>query len=220
VRARIAELLSASDSAGDAPVPARLAVVGPAGAGKTTTLAKLAAHLGLRSKRGVGLLSLDARRLAAAEQLRRYADILGIPFELAQTVPQVEQAVRRLAGVEHLLIDTPGVGGRDAEGLTALAALLQPLRPAEVHLVLPAYAAPAAQTRLARTFAPLGVARVVLTHLDDAVGPGVILDVADRLHWRLSYLSFGENVPRDLETAGGRKLAELLLPPADRAVGR
>ena len=199
------------DDAASAPAR-KLALVGPPGGGKTTTLAKLAAAFKLHHGRSVGLLSLDMHRLAAGDQLRRYADVIGVPLESVQTIEALREALERLRGVDCLLIDTPGVGPREQGRFARLAALLRAARPDEVHLVLPACRTAASQTRVAQAFQPLGVSRVVLTHLDEAVGFGVVLNAVDKLKLNLSYLASGQNVPQDLERACSPRIAELILP--------
>jgi flagellar biosynthesis protein FlhF len=188
----------------------RLAFVGPPGGGKTTTIAKLAARFALRQSRRVALLSLDMHRLAAHEQLRRYAEIIDVPLRTAQTVSEVRHCLQSLDGIDLLLIDTPGVGLREQGRYARLAALLRAARPDETHLVLPASLTPEVQARIAQSFAPLGASQFILTHLDDVIGFGVILNVVQRLDLRLSYLTTGQNVPSDLEEACGRRVAELL----------
>lgn len=189
----------------------RVALVGPSGSGKTTTLAKLAAHFKLRQGRSVALLSLDSHRIGGPDQLRRYADVLDVPLHTAQHISEVKDALRATADVDLLLIDTVGLGPREQGKFARLAALLRAARPDEQHLVLPATLLPSVQARTAESFAPLGIDRVVLTRLDDAVGLGVILNAVKRLNLRLSYLTHGDSVPDDIEEACGRRVAELLL---------
>ena len=192
--------------------PRRVALIGPAGAGKTTTLAKLAAHFKLRKRVRVAILSLDMHRLGTDVQLQRYGEIVGVPVYAAQTISEVKHAVAECGAVDLLLIDTPGVGGREAARFTRLAALLHAAKPDETHLVMPAYMPDEVARRFAVMFTPLGFSRVVLTHLDDAVGFGVVLNTLDNLHCTLSYVSGGQRVPNDLEEACGARLAELICP--------
>lgn len=189
----------------------RIALIGPSGAGKTTTLAKLAAHFKLKERRSVAVLSIDTLRIGAHEQLERYAQIIGVPFKSAATPEAVRAALADLGGVNAVLIDTPGVGAGDAKRLTFVRELLSAAEVHESHLVLPASMSGAAQKKTAGVFAPFGASRVVLTKLDDAVGFGVILNVFDHLRLDLSYITVGQNVPRDIMPACSRQIAELVL---------
>lgn len=192
----------------------RVALVGPPGAGKTTVLAKLAAHFKLRMRQRVALISADLHRLAAGEQLQRYGELIAAPVRVVQSVTQMHEAVRAFER-EHmdlLLIDTPGLGLREAARRARLHALLRAGRPDEVHLVLPASLSAAVQERMAERFADLQISRVVLTHLDSALGLGVVLNAMAHVRWKLSYLSTGQNVPRDLERACSRDVAALIFP--------
>jgi flagellar biosynthesis protein FlhF len=209
LRECIARLLPATGGL-DPKAPRRVALVGPPGGGKTTTLAKLAAHFKLREARTVGVLSLDTHRPGATEQLQRYADILGLQLHAAQTLAQVKQAIKDIGPVDVLLIDTPGVGLREQGRFARLASLLRAAHPDETHLVLPVSLTPEVQLRVAQSLAPLGISRVVLTRLDEAIGCGVILNIAQRLNLGVSYITTGQNVPRDIEAAGGQRVAELL----------
>lgn len=189
----------------------RVAFVGPSGAGKTTTLAKLAAHFKLRMGKRVGLLTLDTQRIGANDQLQRYADLLEVPFRVAQTITEAKAALKGLEGLDVVLIDTMGVGLREQGRFARLASLLRAVRVDETHLVLPASLAPDVQARVAKSFAPLETTRVVLTRLDDAIGLGIVLNVVQRLNIRVSYLSTGQNIPDDIEEACGKRFASLLL---------
>ncbi len=207
----IAQMLpegAGSDPSG--PQPRRVAFVGPSGAGKTTTVAKLAAQFKLRAGRSLAVLSLDTHRPGATEQLRRYVEALELPLYIAQTVAEVKHCLKAADSADVLLIDTPGVGLREQGRFARLAALLRAARPDETHLVLPASLADSIQLRVAQSFAPLGISRAVLTRLDEVIGFGVILNAAQRLNLKVSYVTTGQNVPQDIEAAGGRRVAELL----------
>jgi len=189
----------------------RVALVGPAGAGKTTTLAKLAAQFKLRQRKRVAILSLDMQRLGADDQMRRYAEIIGVPLYTAQTIGAVKHTLRSMEPADLLLIDTHGVNSADRSHFARLATMLRAARPDEVHLVLPASMAPQVQQRMLGHFEPLGVSRVVLTHLDEAVGLGVLLSTIDKLQYGLSYVTDGESVPNHITDACPQRLAEVIL---------
>ena len=95
---------------------------------------------------------------------------------------------------------------------TRLAGVLRAARPDEVHLVLPASMVPSVQLRMAKRFGPLGVSEVILTHLDEAVGLGVILNAIEKLAWGLSYVTDGESVPNHIEEACAERMAALIFP--------
>ncbi|MBK8913524.1 MAG: hypothetical protein IPM64_02805 [Phycisphaerales bacterium] len=190
----------------------RVAIVGPAGAGKTTTVAKLAAQFKIREGRSVALLTLDSQRLAAREQLSRYAEIIEVPLHAAQGVDEVHDLLASCSA-DLLLIDTPGVGPREEGRFVRLAALLRSARPHEVHLALPGGLA-AGVCRLAmQRFAPLGVSHVLLTRLDEAVGMGVLLGALSHAAIRLSYVTSGQRVPTDLAAADADEIAAGILAP-------
>jgi flagellar biosynthesis protein FlhF len=188
----------------------RVAFVGPAGAGKTTTLAKLAAQFKLRERRSVAIVSLDLHSITANEPLRRYAEIIGVPLHTPRSFADARSLIGRLKSFDLVLIDTYGVSARDKTRFVRLAALLRSLRPDEVHLVLPATLSTAAQRRALQTCAPLGVSRLALTRLDEVLGMGVILNVAQTLDIEVSYLADGQNVPQDIQSACRTPIAQIL----------
>lgn len=193
--------------------PTRVAVIGPAGAGKSTAIAKLAAQFKGRHNRSVAILTLDMQRFGAHEQMRRYAELIGVQLFTAQTVAAVKEVLQKTRQTELLLIDTHGLGHRDHAHFARLAALVRAAKPDETHLVLPAYMSVNAQARTAEFFRPLAPTHVLLTHLDELLGFGVVLNALDRLHLKLSYLSDGQRVPQDLKEACSNTLAGLVLQP-------
>lgn len=189
----------------------RVALVGPPGAGKTTTLVKLAAHFKLRQNRSVAILSLDVHRIANHEQMRRYGELIGVPVLSANSPRGVREALRTLPATDLLLIDTHGVSPTETGRLARLAAMLRAAHADELHLVLPASTSAAVQQRICDTFSPLSATRVVLTRVDEAIGLGVVLGAIERLSGGLSYLSSGQHIPTDLEEATAERVAALVL---------
>ncbi|QOJ15595.1 MAG: AAA family ATPase [Planctomycetia bacterium] len=190
----------------------RVAIVGPAGAGKTTTVAKLAAQFKIREGRNVVLLTLDSQRLAAREQLARYAEIIEAPLHGAQGVDEVHDLLAR-CDADLLLIDTPGIGPREEGRFVRLAALLRSARPHEVHLALPGSLSAGACRLAMQRFAPLRVSHLLLTRLDEAVGMGVLLSTLSQAALRLSYVTSGQRVPTDLAAASADEIAAGILAP-------
>ncbi|MHC5007664.1 MAG: flagellar biosynthesis protein FlhF [Planctomycetota bacterium] len=211
----LAELVPAAD--GSVPQrspddrPLTIALIGPTGVGKTTTLAKLAASFKLRQHRRVGLLTCDTYRIAAVDQLRTYANIIGLPLEIALTPPEMRQAVHALRDCDVVLIDTAGRGPNDRGRLDELHTCLAAVDPHEVHLVLSSTSSQRVLMREAEAFAVLGADRVVLTKLDEAVSFGVLINVMQAVGKKLSFVTTGQEVPDHLEIGRPRRLAELVL---------
>jgi len=188
-----------------------VAVVGPTGVGKTTTVAKLAANYRLREQCRVGLITVDTYRIAAVEQLRTYADIIDLPMEVVATPRELHAALDRLSGLELILIDTAGRSPRDELKIQELKSVLGECRADEVHLVLSCVSGGLCLRRTAAQFAALGATALLLTKLDEAVALGGLLPLLRHTRLPLSYLTYGQNVPDDIEVAEGRKLARIML---------
>lgn len=191
-----------------------VALVGPTGVGKTTTIAKLAAHFKLRQARRVGMITIDTYRIAAVEQLRAYAEILAVPVEIVLQPADMVPALQRLADCDVVLVDTSGRSQNDAARLAELKGFLDAARTVgelQTHLVLSCTGHPKQLMEVAERFAALGVDRVVFTKLDEAVGLGVIFNVLRRLNLQLSYLTTGQDVPDDIEVGHRRRIAQLVL---------
>jgi flagellar biosynthesis protein FlhF len=188
-----------------------VALVGPTGVGKTTTIAKLAANFHLKEKRRVGLITVDTYRIAAVEQLRTYADIIDLPMEVVSTPKEMRQAVARMSDMDLVLIDTAGRSPKDEVRLQELRSFLTEAGTDEVHLVLSSVAAWRTLERTAAQFAVVGTTSLILTKLDEANGLGNVLPVLRSSHLPLTYLTDGQNVPDDIEIATSAHLAQLVL---------
>lgn len=187
------------------------ALVGPPGSGKTTTLVKLAVTEGLMKGRPVRLLSTDAQRIAASEQLRIYAAILGVPFQSAESMSALAQAVDATPASAILLIDTPGLSPALFEGPgTTLAAFFRQRQDIDVHLVLTASTRPVDLERAANRFADFRPSATIFTRLDEADSPAAIFCEAARTGTPVSFFCDGQLVPENIEPASGDRLAESL----------
>lgn len=188
-----------------------VALVGPTGVGKTTTIAKLAANYHLKQRRRVGLITVDTYRIAAVDQLRTYADIMDVPMEVVSTPRDLRDALQRLSGVDLILMDTAGRSPRDEVKIQELKSVLAEAQADEVHLVLSAVSSLALLKKAAERFADVGVTSILFTKLDEATGLGNLLPLTRSCRLPLSYVTNGQNVPDDIAAADPRQLARIVL---------
>ncbi|MEM1110067.1 MAG: flagellar biosynthesis protein FlhF [Planctomycetota bacterium] len=216
LRDEIAKLLPTDPDAGEfKPTedgrPRTIALVGPTGVGKTTTVAKLAATFKLKQNKRVGLITADTYRIAAVEQLRTYAGIIGLPLEVVGNPDELAAAIDRFSDMDVVLIDTAGRSQRNADRLDELAKLIETAQPHETHLVLSSTVSQRVLMETIDRFEPIKTDRLIFTKLDEAVTCGVLLNVAQKVNKPLSYITTGQEVPHQIEACSSGKLAEMVL---------
>lgn len=189
----------------------RIALVGPTGVGKTTTLAKLAASLRLERGCTVGLLAGDTYRIGAVEQLRNYARILNVPLRVIRTPDDVAPALEALDHCDVILIDTPGRSQRDKQNISELQELLAAFAPDETHLALSAAAAPKVLREGLSAFGGIGADTLLFTKLDEAASFGPLLAIGRDAGRPIGWVTTGQGVPDDLGSARDAGLPEKLL---------
>lgn len=194
-----------------------VALVGPTGVGKTTTIAKLAANFRIRQRKRVGLVTVDTFRVAAVDQLRSYADIIDLPMEIASTPEDLRRACQAMSGLDLILIDTAGRSPRDAGQLQQLRQVLAASNVDEIHLVLSTVSSTTTLIKAAELFSTVGVSSIVLTKLDEAHGLGNVFSLAKSCPVPFSYLTHGQNVPADIAPAERGRLARALVGVAAEA---
>jgi flagellar biosynthesis protein FlhF len=197
-----------------APQPGKrkvVALVGSTGVGKTTTIAKLAANFRLRDGVKMGLVTVDTYRIAAVEQLRTYAEIIDLPMKVVTSPPEMRRALDELAGLDLVLIDTAGRSPRDELQIQELKSLLAEAIVDEVHLVMNMTASAKSLEATAQKFAAAGTTSLIMTKLDEAAGMGALLSVARKVPLPFSYLTTGQDVPDDIESAIPTRIARLIL---------
>jgi flagellar biosynthesis protein FlhF len=189
--------------------PYCMAFVGPTGVGKTTTLAKLAAVSALTERRRVALITLDTYRIAAAEQLKVYGNIIGTPVIVASDREEFSQALRQTRDFDVVFIDTAGRCHRNTEQMWELQALLSQPRPIEVHLVLSATTREEEAEEMIRQFSVIPLQSLLFTKLDESSSLGSLFNLAVRSAKPLSYLTTGQRVPEDFEVATPVRIVDL-----------
>jgi flagellar biosynthesis protein FlhF len=184
-----------------------MAVVGPTGAGKTTTIAKLAARWCMRhGSQDLALVSTDGYRIGAREQLMTYARILGAPMHAANSGRDLARVLERLKSKKLILIDTAGMGPRDVRLAEQLAALQLGAARARVLLALPAQGEGHALDEIVQAFARLNPVACILTKVDEAASLGAVISTTLRHRLKIAYVCDGQRVPEDLHAAHQRRV--------------
>ena len=201
----------AASPADDAASRGVVALIGPTGVGKTTTVAKLAARAKLRAGRRVGLVTSDTYRIGAVEQLRTYADIVGLDLKIANTPEEMRRSIDELDACDLVVLDTAGRSQHNAARLDELGALLEAAAPTETHLVLSSTVSSGVLASSAERFRALGPDRCIMTKLDECVSTGLLACVGELVELPIAFVTLGQEVPDDLRVARGDRLARLIL---------
>lgn len=191
----------------------RIALIGPTGVGKTTTLAKLAAlFLGTRGG-SIAFITIDTYRIAAVEQLKVYGEIMRLPVEVVISPDQLRDALDRHRDKELILIDTAGRSPKDTISIMELSQFLKPDLNIEKHLVLSAATRENELFDIIGRFAPVGIDRTIFTKIDECLTNGAIFSVQTGNGAPLSLITNGQRVPEDILLPSPRSVAEIILPP-------
>ncbi len=188
-----------------------VAFIGPTGVGKTTTIAKIAACFALFAKARVALVTADTYRIAAIEQIKSYAEIIGIPCEVVHSPRDMEQTLAELADYELVLIDTAGRSPNSPTRMYELKNMIDSAMPEEIHLVLSSTTRRRDLDNLIDRFEVVGFDRVILTKLDESMTFGAVFNVHAKCARPFSYFTNGQSVPEDIEAATQPAVAEMIL---------
>lgn len=208
----IASLVEFSEDPLNSPSQSILTMVGSTGVGKTTTLAKIAARIALRERRRVELVTLDTYRIAAVEQLKTYAEIIGAGCHVARTALELEAILNRLPEDSKVLIDTTGRNPHDLADQLELMDYLRYREDIYKCLVLQATTHPHDAAVAVKKYALYGTNCLTLTKLDETTRPGSCVNIAADSDLPLVYLCAGQRVPEDLELATPESLVAKILP--------
>lgn len=187
------------------------ALLGPTGVGKTTTLAKIAAQCVLEKGVSTAFITADTYRISAVEQLKTYADILGLPIAIVYTPDELKEAIQKFRQKQLILIDTAGRSQHNRRQMAELKEFLAVNQNIEKYLVLSATTKNEDAKDILDKFSGCKPDKVIFTKTDETKSLGIILNILRRKEMRLSYLTNGQSVPDDIVPAEAGKLAKLFL---------
>jgi flagellar biosynthesis protein FlhF len=185
--------------------------VGPTGVGKTTTIAKLAAEQVLKHRRKVGFITSDTYRISAVEQLRTYANILNVPFEVVFSPQDLLKAFDALNDCDLIFMDTAGRNFRNEMYVSELNALLRSHGDSETFLVLSLTTKYKDMKAITGNFTKFKLDKVLFTKMDETDSYGAIANLVHDFGLQLSYIANGQSVPDDISEVNEQTVVDLIL---------
>lgn len=186
-------------------------IVGPTGVGKTTTIAKLAANMAFMEGKDVALVTLDTYRISAAEQLRTFAEIIGVPITVVFDNTDLGTAIEEFKEKDLIFVDTAGRSPNNPGQIDELRGFIDTAHPDETILVLSVTTDSSDLLHIYQQFEKVGIDKVIFTKLDETYHYGTILNTIYEIKKPIAYFTTGQNVPDDIEVPDSSKMARLLL---------
>ena len=186
-----------------------VALVGPTGVGKTTTIAKLAARAALMERKSVALITLDTYRIGGEDQIRIFGELMGVPVYLVSEPEALMEQVAQLSRCERIFVDTAGRSPRDTPAINDLRHALNDVGELEVHLAIAAATQPDVIDSIYHHYSCLKIDRLIITKIDEAFHLDELVRAPARIAIPVSYITTGQAVPEDLEDATQERLLDL-----------
>jgi len=191
--------------------PRKVVMVGPTGVGKTTTIAKLAANFTFVDYRKVAFITLDTYRVSAAEQLRTFAEIIGIPIKVVFSPADLDEAIQSFNDRDLIFIDTAGRSPYNHDQMDELVQFINIARPDETILVLSMNTESTDLINIYNRFSIVGIDKLIFTKLDETLCYGQLLNVFNEIKKPLAYITNGQNVPDDIAVPDAQNIAAMVL---------
>ena len=189
----------------------RIALIGPTGVGKTTTIAKLAGRLSLLEKKKVGLITIDTYRIGAVEQLKTYAEIMNIPFKVVITLKEMEESIKELEDCDVILIDTTGRSSKNTMQISELRAFVQKVNADNIALVISGTTKNKDIDTILKGYSEINYENVIITKLDETNSYGCIYNIIKKSKKEIAFIATGQNVPDDIKTPSKEEICKLIL---------
>jgi flagellar biosynthesis protein FlhF len=190
-------------------------LIGPTGVGKTTTIAKLASLYTLYKGKKVGLITVDTYRIGAVEQLKTYAEILGVQFEVVLSSNDMADAIKKMEDCEMIFVDTTGRNSKNIMQVSETRKFVEELNADKIHLVVSMTTKQKDIKNIIENYRIINYTSMILTKIDETDTCGSILTAFYYGKVPVSYACSGQNVPDDIEEARKEHLAKLIMGAED-----
>ena len=196
---KLRDIMSRDIKSSNDDLNGNVVLVGPTGVGKTTTIAKLAGNLSLVKKKKVGLITVDTYRIGAVEQLKTYAEIMNIPFEVVRTIKEIEAAIKKMKDCDVVLIDTTGRSSKNKMQISELRAFVDKANATSINIVISATTKNKDIKTILEGYRILNYDKVIITKLDETSVYGSIYNISRIANKPIRYVTTGQNVPDDIK---------------------